>query len=63
MARLLGVHASDLVETITTCKVSARGEVISKTNNTTESRATVNALAMGLYSRNFETLLRIVITF
>jgi myosin heavy subunit len=63
VARLLGVHTGDLIETLTTCKVSARGEVISKSNNTSESRATVNALAMGLYSRNLSLkhLLRIFV--
>ena len=50
-ARLLGVQADDLVESFTTSKVSARGEVISKANNVAESRQAVNSLAMGLYSR------------
>ena len=54
VARLLGVQVGDLIESVTTCKVSARGEVISKSNSVSESRQSVNSLAMGLYSRLFD---------
>lgn len=54
VARLLGVQVEDLIESLTTCRVSARGDVITKSNSANESRQSVNALAMGLYSRLFD---------
>jgi myosin protein heavy chain len=60
VARLLGVQANELIESLTTCKVSARGDVISKSNSVSESRQSVNSLAMGLYSRLFDYIVSCV---
>lgn len=54
VARLLGVEAGELLETLTSNSVVTRGETITRNNTVLEAAAARDAMAKGLYGRLFD---------